>query len=154
MHSRCTVAGFPNSFLIIPNIQLTFFEQILLNTALIFYHTLMILFLSSNSQLRACYYRRLGSGLFFCAHCLIFICTKFYHLLNHPVNQQFKVFLQISPHFITPNNLVPLANFVMSLYTSFADHIRTHSMSQAQALILLGVCWFSLSRDLVLILQQ
>lgn len=107
----------------------------------------MILFLSSNSQLRACHYRRLGSGLFFCAHCLIFICTKFYHLLNHPVNQQFKVFLQISPHFITPNNLVPLANFVMSLYTSFADHIRTHSTSQAQALILLGVCWFSLSQE-------
>lgn len=80
-----------------------------------FYHTLTILFLSSNSQLRACYYRKLGSFLFFllCA-LLIFICTKFYHLLDHPVNQQFKVFLQISPYFITPNNLVPLANCALS----------------------------------------
>lgn len=157
MHSGSTQQ---HDFLILSLLFLihNFFEQILLNTELIFFDLTYPHDLVSDQQesTQSLLLQKVGIvvGFLPCVHHLIFICTKFYHLIDQ-VHQQFKVFLEISPHFITPNNPVPLANLVFSLHISFADHVQTRGASRAQALISLGVCWFSLlSRDLYLLLQQ
>lgn len=102
-----TMARLPNYFLIIPNMQFTFRGQILLNTTLIFYHTPTMF--SEYQQSTQGLLLQKDEGFFLCA-LSDFYLYKMYLSLDHAVNQQFKVFLQTSLIFFTPNNSVPLAN--------------------------------------------